>query len=134
VITACELTPANASDVAAAPEVLTGTAGWAVADRNYWSPPLASQLRQDGVALLAPMRTKRQEQTPWPRWLVALRRRIETVLGQLVERYHVKRVWARDRWHLTSRWLRKVLSHTMAILFCQQARLAPLSFAELLSE
>jgi hypothetical protein len=33
-------------------------------------------------------------------------RRVETVLGQLVERYHAKRVWARDAWHLWSRWQR----------------------------
>ncbi len=38
---------------------------------------------------------------------------------QLVERYRAKKVWAQDRWHLTSRWLRKVLSHTMTVLLCQ---------------
>jgi hypothetical protein len=37
------------------------------------------------------------------RRLVQARRRIETVIGQLVERYHAKRVWARDAWHLWSR-------------------------------
>jgi hypothetical protein len=61
-----------------------------------------------------------------------MRRRIETVLAQLAERYHAKRVRARDRWHLTARWLRKVLSHTMAVLLCQQHELPPLSFAALL--
>ena len=62
------------------------------------------------------------------------RRRIETVISQLVERYRAKKVWARDRWHLTSRFLRKVLSHTMAVHFCQQVGLSPLRFAELLSD
>ena len=37
-------------------------------------------------------------------------------LSQLAERYSVKRVWARDMWHLNSRLLRKVLSHTFAFL------------------
>ncbi len=31
-----------------------------------------------------------------------------TVAAQLVERFHLKRLWARDVWHLTSRTLRKV--------------------------
>lgn len=47
--------------------------------------------------LLAPQRNKVRETTPWPRWLVGTRRRIETVLGQLAERLHAKRVWVRDR-------------------------------------
>jgi hypothetical protein len=65
---------------------------------------------------------------------VQKRRRIETVISQMTERYRAKRVWARDRWHLTSRWLRKVLSHTMAVYFCQQVGLSPLRFAELITD
>ena len=62
-----------------------------------------------------------------------MRRRIETVASQLVERYRIKRVWARDLWHLTSRFLRKVLSHTVAVLLCQRAGLSPLRFSELVT-
>jgi hypothetical protein len=58
---------------------------------------------------------------------------IETVASQLVERYRVKRVRARDRWHLTSRFLRKVLSHTCCVLLCQRERLSPLRFSELVT-
>jgi hypothetical protein len=64
--------------------------------------------------------------------LVQTRRRIETVLGQLAERFHAKRVRARDEWHLVARWLRKLASHTLAVLLCQQAGLAPLAFERLL--
>lgn len=56
------------------------------------------------------------------------RRRIETVLSQLVERFHLARVWTRDRWHLSARVLRKVLSHTTAVLLCVAAGLDPLTF------
>jgi hypothetical protein len=55
-----------------------------------------------------------------------------TVFGQMVEGFHAKIVWARDVWHLTSRWLRKVLSHTIVVLFCQQLGLSPLRFSELI--
>jgi hypothetical protein len=45
-----------------------------------------------------------------------VRYRIDTVFGQLVDRSTVRRVWARDLWHLSSRLLRKVLMHTLVIL------------------
>jgi hypothetical protein len=58
---------------------------------------------------------------------------VETVIGQLTGRYQLKRVWARDAWHLWSRWLRKLLSHTMAVLLCQRAGLGPLRIADLVT-
>jgi hypothetical protein len=47
--------------------------------------------------------------------LQAVRRRIETTNGQLVERYRCRRVKVKDLWHLEHRLVRKILSHTMAI-------------------
>ena len=65
-------------------------------------------------------------------WLTAIRRRIETVISQLAERYHAKRVRAKDLWHLASRWFRKILSHTAVVRLCQQAGFSsPLRFSEL---
>jgi hypothetical protein len=106
-------------------------------DRNYWSPRLTEQLSQQGLELLAPYKSKKPEKKPWPRWLVQKRRRIEkTVAGQLVERYRAKKVWAGDRWHLTSRWLRKILSHTMSFYLCQSGGRcsSPLRFSEVLAD
>jgi hypothetical protein len=59
--------------------------------------------------------------------------RIETVLSQLTERYHAKRVWARDVWHLTACWLHKLVSPTRAVLPCQRGGLSPLAFAKLIT-
>lgn len=56
------------------------------------------------------------------------------MISQITERYRAKKVWAKDRWHLTSRFMRKVLSHTMAVYFCQQVGLSPLRFADLLTD
>jgi hypothetical protein len=57
--------------------------------------------------------------------------RIETVIGQLVERYHARRVWARDAWHLWLRWQHKLLRHTLAVYPWQQHGLDSLRFADL---
>lgn len=133
VITAFDLAPANTSDLAVAPLLLEHAHGFALGDRGYWSPQLRADLLRYGVSLLAPFQTAKYEQTPWPRWLVLKRRRIETVLAQLVERYSSKRTWARDLWHLASRWLRKILSHTVAVLLCQHHGLGSLSFQQLIT-
>jgi len=97
-------------------------------------PRLRGELLPHGLSLLAPFQTATYEKVPWPRWLVQKRRRIETVLAPLVERYRSKRTWARDLWHLCSRWLRNVLSHTTAMLLCQQHGLGSLHFSQLIAD
>lgn len=132
VIRSAELAPANESDVAMAPKVLQDTRGWVLADRNYWSPELFETLEEKDIALLAPVKQKAREKTPFPPNLTRLRRRIETVIGQLVGRFNAKKVWAMDRWHAVNRWVRKITSHTMAVLLCRREGLPPLRFAELI--
>ena len=131
VITAATLAPANVADRAVAPQLLDGLTGWALGDGAYRSPALRAELAPGGRARLAPPRGAAARAAPWPRWLVQARRRIETVLSQLTERYQAKRVRARDPWHLAARWLRKLVSHTVAVLLCQRAGLSPLVFAQL---
>lgn len=133
VVTAAALAPANEADLALAPQLLAGLRGWTLGDGAYWSPSLRAGLAAQGLDLVAPPRGKAAKVAPRPPWLVAARRRIETVLGQLAGRYNAKRVRARDRWHLAARWLRTFLSHTVAVLLCQRHALPPLAFARLLT-
>jgi hypothetical protein len=82
-----------------------------------------------------PHKSSKREKQPYPRRLTHIRYGIETVFGQLVERFHIKRVWARDLWHLTSRWMRKFLSHTLAVFFCAfHQQPSYLSFATLIHD
>src|SRR5919199_2001201 len=129
VITAATLAPANEADRAVAPQLLAGLTGWALGDKGYWSPALRAELAPAGLDLIAPRRGKGSGTSRWPAWLVQTRRRIETVLSQLTERFHAKRTRARDEWHLMARWLRKLASHTLAVLLCQRAGFDPLAFA-----
>lgn len=132
VITDFRLAPANIHDLEAAEDIFDGVQGWALGDRNYWSPQLKEQGLQRGLIWLTPYKSAKREKKPWPKWLSHKRYLIDTVFSQLTERFNAKRVWARDGWHLFSRWLRKILSHTMAVFFCQQLGLPPLRFAELI--
>lgn len=133
VIVDCALAPANISDNEVAETLLQGVQGFALADRNYWKPELIQQLKTIGLHLLAPFKSAKHQKQPYPRFLTHMRYRIETVFGQLVERFHAKRVLARDLWHLTSRWMRIFLSHTLAVFFCAQRQLPYLSFAKLVT-
>src|SRR4051794_10567452 len=58
VITAATLAPANEADLAVAPQLLAGLAGWALGDKGYWSPALRAELAPGGLDLIAPPRGK----------------------------------------------------------------------------
>ena len=131
-IVATTIAPANVNDTEAADELLQGVQGWVLADRNYWKPEWQVSLKERNLFLLAPFKSAKHQPFHYPHWLVEKRYRIETVFGQLVDRFHAKKVWARDAWHLTSRWWQKLLSHVIAVLFCRQIGLSPLRFSELL--
>jgi hypothetical protein len=105
--------------------------GTVLGDRNYWKPVLQERFAESHLQLLTPYKSAKREKVPWPRHLKRKRYRIETVFGQFVGKLNAKAVWARDAWHLCSRWLRRILAHCFGILLCQQTSLLPLRFSEL---
>jgi hypothetical protein len=52
----------------------------------------------------------------------------------LVAHYKMKVVWARDTWHFSSRSVGKILSHTMAMVFCRWESISALCFWDLLTD
>jgi len=141
VIVRADVCGANVHDLHLAERLLEGMGkGWVLADRNYWSPTLAEQLsdHEGGPTLVARFKlknkTERERGLAWPRWLSKKRQKIESVFSQLVERYKMKVVRARDTWHFCSRFLRKILSHTMAALFCCREGIPQTRFWELLTD
>ena len=133
VVAPVSLAPVNASDLAVLPEVVEGTWGFAVGDRNDGSPGLAEELAAGGLTLLAPYRSAKRAPDPSrSRALSRIHYRAERTFGQVVERYAAKRVRARDLWHRCARLLRKVLSHTVAVVLNAQRGNPPLHLARLL--
>jgi len=132
-ITRFSVAPANAHELSVVPEIVEGTSGLIVGDRNYHSPKTKQELACMGIELLSPYSSKKREPNrKRSAFLSRLRYRIDTVFSQLVERYSIKRAWARDLWHLSSRLLRKVLSHTVAFLLNHQMGNPPLQLSKLL--
>jgi Transposase DDE domain len=134
VVTRLSLAPAGAADVALLEELTDETAGVCLGDRAYWQPELHRQLRGRGVEMLVPFRKAKYDPTPErSRRITSLRYRIETVFSQLCERLSMKRVWARDLWHLSSRLLRKVLAHTLMVVLNREQGNDPLRLAQLVA-
>ena len=132
VITRFAIAPANIHETVVVPDLTAGTRGLLVGDRNYWNPSLKEELLSNDIYLQAPFRNASRD--PWPTrsaLLSRIRYRIDTVFGQLVDRYQAKRVWAKDSWHFHSRLLRKVLSHTLTFLLNQGQGNTPLQLSRL---
>jgi hypothetical protein len=134
VITRFSVCSADVSDLSVLEDLTEHSQGSCLADRNYWSPDMHAQLAEQGLQMLVPFKKKSHDPEPErSHAMSSIRYRIETVFSQLCERFRVKRVWARDMWHLASRLLRKVLAHTIAVVLNRAAGNEPLRLAELLA-
>jgi IS5 family transposase len=118
VITSCTLTAANIDEREALPELLPGIHGLLIGDKGYISFALRQNLLNEGIDLQTPHRKNMHDgrSRKYVSMLMSVRRRVETVIGQLTERFNIEKVRARDIWHLTSRIARKLLGHTVGIL------------------
>ena len=135
-IQAFELAPANVHDIRMLPELTRSDSGMLIADRAYLSGPVKQQLlEQQELELSIP--TKYGEPTHLNREELGkrkrLRRSIETVGSQLCHDLNIKKVWARDVWHLINRICRKILAHTICVMYCLRENLSPLSLKKLVS-
>jgi len=135
IIQAAVLAPANVAETEVVWELTPPAGSVGIGDRGYWSPALTEELARGGIQLLAPYKSKQRDPQPErSRVLRGLHWLIETVNGQLAARFGAKRTWARDLWHLCSRVVRKILSHTVAAWINVGLRHRPLDFASLLSD
>ncbi len=66
--------------------------------------------------------------------IVSVRRRVETVIGQLAERFSAERIGARKLWQLVTRIYRKVAAHTLCALINQSLGRPLLDFDGLVTE
>ena len=134
VIAGFSVAAANIHDTAIAPELASGRFGTLLGDRNYWSPKLKEELAAQGIDLVAPFKSAKRDPSPkTSASLTHFRYRIETVFSQLADRYRIKRVWGRDMWHLSSRLLRKALSHTIVFMLNQSQGNPPLQISRLVN-
>lgn len=117
VITAATFTAANIDERDVCPELVEKIKGLLLGDKGFIRPELQHDLQKQDLYLQTPVRDNMKEERPksFLKWMMGTRRLVETVIGQLTERFHIEKIRARDTWHLFSRFWRKLLAHTVSI-------------------
>ena len=126
------LAPANEHDIRFTEALLNeDRGGWTLGDKGYRSKPLQQKLWEDRKMYFhTSVRRMDKKESPLPRetirTLTGKRRLIETVAGQLSERFGIKTTSARDLWHLMNCIVRKILSHTVGVYLNIMRNVEPL--------
>lgn len=134
VICSSTFAAANIDERDVLPDLTDGLTGLLVGDKGYIRPVLKEDLAKQGLDLETPLRKNMKDTRPKAlvKQFMTIRRLVETVIGQLTERFHIEKVRARDTWHLTNRFMRKVLAHTVGVFLNKLLGKAFLHFAELI--
>jgi len=98
-------------------DMTDGLTGMLIGDKGYIRPCLKEDLAKQGLDLQTLLRKNMKDERPknFVTQLMKARRLVETVIGQLTERFHIEKVRARNCWHLFNRFIRKLLAHTVRI-------------------
>lgn len=129
------LTPANGSERQALREIAPGLKGMMLADKGYVGNKLKEELAQHGLNLQTPFKkSMRDERSPaFVQWIVSTRRLVETVIGQLTERFGINAIRVKDYFHLQARIARKLLAHVLASHLAKSLGMKPIQFDALIS-
>ncbi len=136
VITEITAAPANIDERDSLWDLVEGVQGMLIADKGLIGEDYRNELRQwSNLDLQTAVRSNMQEtrSEKFVKWLKSTRRLVETVIGQLTERFHIEKVRARKLWSLTNRIARKILAHTIAVFINKQIGNSPLQFELLLN-
>ena len=133
-ITGYTFAPAHCDERDVAPEITKNIYGLLRADKGYLRPELTRHLESQGIDLQTPFRKNMKDSRPKDamRTLMKARRKIETVISQLTDRFHIQKVRAKNLWHLTHRITRKILSHTVCIVLNKKLGHSPIQFENLI--
>lgn len=134
-VTTGTFTAANIDERDVCPELAEKIKGLMLGDKGFIRPELQRELAINGLSLQTPLRDNMKDTRSKKllNWMKNTRRLIETVIGQLTERFHIERVRARDLWHEASRFWRKLLAHTVCLKINIELGNKPLQFEKLIA-
>lgn len=134
VIASLMITAANVEEHQPVLELIKDMQGILIGDKGFISKKLKEDLAGLNIDLQTPLKKNmKDERSPqYLKKIKGIRRLIETVIGQLDDRFNFDVVWARDVWHLLSRLARKVLAHTTCIFLNRLLGRPPIQFSGLL--
>ena len=129
------LTAANIDERDAAYDIMEIIAGLLLGDKGYIRFKFNNDCQEPGIDLQTILRKNMKDKVPksFVRLIMRVRRRIETVIGQLAERFQMERCRCRDLRHMTSRIARKLLAHNTGSYLNISAGNAPIQFENLIA-
>ena len=131
IITAITVTKANIDERESLWDLVDGIQGMIIADKGLIGVDYKNELQQfTGINFQTAVRSNMEEKRSkkFIKWLVSTRRLVETVIGQLTDRFQIEKIRARKLWYLTNRVARKVLSHTICAYINKKIGNPPLQF------
>lgn len=131
----CELAAANVDEREMIFELDRQGISTILGDKGYiCNENMKEDFKSIGLSIHTPLRENMKDERPkqYVRKLNRKRRLIETVIGQLCERFRIEKVRARDLWHLTVRITRKLLAHTVNCYLSYQAGNTILQFEKIM--
>ena len=131
IITAITVTKANIDERESLWDLVDGIQGMIITDKGLIGVDYKNELQQfTGINLQTAVRSNMEEKRSkkFIKWLVSTRRLVETVIGQLTDRFQIEKIRARKLWYLTNRVARKVLSHTICAYINKKIGNPPLQF------
>lgn len=104
-------------------------------DKGYIRPQFKEDCRELGIDLQTPLRKNMKDERlkSFVKLIMRVQRRIETVIGQLSERFEIERCRCRDKWHMASRIARKLLAHNIGSYLNITAGRSPIQFESLIA-
>jgi len=120
-ILAAPMLPASPHDIDVLDQLVLGVAASTriLGDKGFIALPKQQYLSDAwGILVQTPLRHNMAARSPFRLHRLGnrVRRLIETVNGQLVNRFHVQQLCVRKGWTLMAKWYRKVLMHTICVV------------------
>jgi hypothetical protein len=117
IVVGITITAANVDERDSAYDLVSVIAGLLLGDKGFIRPQFKADCEAVGIDLQTPLRKNMTERRPrwWLHLLRRLRKRVETVISQLEQRFGLAKTRARDVWHLTNQVTRKRLAHTLGV-------------------
>lgn len=111
---AFSIAAANEDERDLLPEVAQGLTGDVIADKGLIRSSLHAELESQGLALHTPKRSNMKDPRPkeFLSQIMNVRRKIETVIGQQVERFCIQSIRVKDIWHLMMKVECKIFAHS----------------------
>jgi hypothetical protein len=113
------VTSASVDERDVVPELTQSLQGHLIADKGLIRPELKQQLASGGLYLHTPLRKNMTDNRPkaFVHKLMDIRRKVETVISQLTDRFNVQKIKAKDMWHLCSKIGRKIMYRFVNLKF-----------------